>query len=149
MTKTSEEAPSVDDLEPIWIVPVVSLLSIADPMNDDIWGCGVITSEDVIKCENTSIGKIPYSQVAYGHDSRDYHIARIAWLADNGWDDSEHPVSVDLYADASYTWHPIIDGNHRFAASILLGRDTISVSVSGDLDYALEILKPVNFESIV
>lgn len=137
------------DLESIWIVPIASLLSLTDPMNDDIWGVGVITPEAVTACRDNSIGRIPYSQVAYGHDSYDYHIARISWLAENGWDDADYPVSVDLYADASYTWHPIIDGNHRFAASILLGRDTISVSVSGHLDYALEILKPINIESIV
>jgi hypothetical protein len=141
------ESPSVCDSELIWTVPVASLQALADPMNDDIWGCGIITPEEVMLCGNSSIGKVPYSLVAYGHDSREYHIARIAWLADNGWDDSEYPVSVDLYADASYTWHPIIDGNHRFAASILLGRDTIQVSVNGDLDYALEILKPINVGS--
>lgn len=145
----SEELESIDDLESIWLVSVASLLSIADPMNDDIWGCGVITPEAVTRCPDNSIGRIPYSQVAYGHDSYEYHIARISWLAEHGWDDSEYPVSVDLYADASYTWHPVIDGNHRLAASILLGRETISVSVSGDLDYALEVLKPVSLESIV
>jgi hypothetical protein len=144
---SQDEVRPVSDSEPIWIVPVASLLDLADPMSDDIWGVGVITPEEVAACRDNSIGKIPYSLVAYGHDSREYHIARIAWLADNGWDDSEYPVSVDLYADASYTWHPIIDGNHRFAASILLGRDTIQVSVNGDLDYALEILKPINVGS--
>jgi hypothetical protein len=140
----SEERKSLDDLELIWTVPVASLQDLADPMSDDIWGVGVITPEEVILCSDNSVGKTPYSQVAYGHDSRDYHIARISWLADNGWDDFEEPISVDLYADASYTWHPIIDGNHRFAASILLGRDTIEVLVNGDLDFALGVLKPVN-----
>lgn len=143
--QSTDELESLDDLEMIWTVPVTALQYLADPMADDIWGVGAITAEEVMSCRDNSVGRIPYSQVAYGHDDRNYHIARISWLAEHGWEDSEYPVSVDLYADASYTWHPIIDGNHRFAASILLGRDTIEVLVNGDIDYALEVLEPVNF----
>lgn len=132
----------------IWTVPLTALKDLADPMADDIWGVGVITPEEVIACRDNSAGRIPYSQVLYGCDDRNYHIARISWLAEHGWEESgyaEYPISVDLYADASYSWHPIIDGNHRFVASVLLGLETVEVSVSGDIDYAMEVLSPVDF----
>lgn len=135
------------DSDLIWTVPVTSLQDLADPMANDIWGVGVITPEEVIACRDNHIGRIPYSQVLYGTDDKNYHIARISWLAEHGWEESafsEYPISVDLYADSAFSWHPIVDGNHRFAASVLLGMPTIEISVNGDIDYAYEVLKPIN-----
>lgn len=129
----------------LWTVPVESLRQLTDPMKDDIWGYGTISPADVLACADNSLGKVPFSFVSETADeSREYHIARISWLAENGWKETDHPVSVDLYPDAIYDWHPIVDGNHRFAASLIAGRETVLVSVSGDIDFALEVLSPLD-----
>lgn len=129
----------------LWTVSVESLRQLTDPMKDDIWGYGTISPADVLACADNSLGKVPFSFVSETADeSREYHIARISWLAENGWDETSHPVSVDLYPEAMYDWHPIVDGNHRFAASLFSGRESLQVSVSGDIDYAFEVLSPLD-----
>lgn len=129
-----------------WVVPVENLISIANPMELDIWDCGVITKSDILSC-------FEYHNANYSYDndsgmdttSREYNIARIAYIADNELykhhKNEKHPIVVELAE-----WvrgHPIIDGNHRLAAAHILKEEFITIQICGDLDYAHEILCPV------
>lgn len=124
-----------------WLVPVSAILDICNPMTQDVWDCGVITQEDVDSCLDNSMGSLPYELTPCDSSSKEYNIARISWLIDNyDWSDNSdrEPISMDLMEGE--TWHPIIDGNHRVAAAACGGVQAVVVSISGDLDYAEEVL---------
>jgi hypothetical protein len=64
-----------------------------------------------------------------------YHIERIAHLVQAGWEDE---IDVDVGVPA-LGYHPdwiVQDGNHRLAAAIYRGDESIAVSVAGQLDFA-------------
>ncbi len=69
----------------------------------------------------------------------DAHAGRIAFLMRNGWSD---PIVLDLGVPGMPGWQqswPIVDGNHRLAAAILAGHDTIQAEIGGSLDLADEL----------
>ncbi len=64
------------------------------------------------------------------------HIETIASFAAGGWGD---PIELDVGVP-SLGFNPawvICDGNHRFAAAIVLGHDTIAAHASGSVDEIL------------
>jgi hypothetical protein len=70
---------------------------------------------------------------------RQYHIRRVAYLVINGW---HNPIEIDVGVPSlnCYIDWPIVDGNHRFYASIVREDPFILAVISGELDYAEEIL---------
>jgi hypothetical protein len=59
----------------------------------------------------------------------DWHVRRIAWLVKNGWSD---PVEVTISANTRRGLD-VLDGNHRLAAAIYMGHETIKVIVCGEI----------------
>lgn len=60
------------------------------------------------------------------------HVKRIAWFVVHGWTD---PIGIDVGVPslgAIPKW-AVIDGNHRYAAAIIRGQNTILASLSGDV----------------
>jgi len=73
---------------------------------------------------------------------RQFHIRRIAYLVTTSYviDPIEIDVGVpDLGCNPEWI---ITDGNHRLAAAFYRKDEFVPVSVSGDLEYAEELLKP-------
>ena len=67
------------------------------------------------------------------------HVERIAFFVVEGWND---PIHIDVGVPAlghGVTW-PIVDGNHRLAAAFYLKHESIAAEISGQIDYAEEIL---------
>ncbi len=128
-----------------WLVPLENIVAIANPMEDDVWGCGEITITDVLACHDNRLGRDSSGQTPNDSGSKEYNVARIAWLMENyDWNnaDEAEPIQIELMEDEY--WHPIIDGNHRVAAAMCLGVESITVEISGDIDYCEEILKPIS-----
>lgn len=69
----------------------------------------------------------------------DDHAGRIAYLVKNEAEDAIE-IDVGMPAHGCYVNWFIQDGNHRFAAAIISGRKTIKASISGQMDYAEQIL---------
>lgn len=117
-------------------VPVNKLLSYCDPMKDDVWGCGVITVEDVECCEDINIGRLPSGATAEDAGSWEYNVARIAWLCQKGWkaaDSDMEPVTVHVGQDgATRTRVEVRDGNHRLAAACVNRDSIIRVVAEGE-----------------
>lgn len=137
----------------LWTVKVSDLEKLSNPMEDNVWGCGPIEAEEVLAYNDLSNGALPAGMrddegVSWADDiySREFNIARIAWLARNGWDDTKDPISIDVYPDSLAEWPAIVDGNHRFSAALITEMDTIRVTVSGDIDFLMETLKPSKIE---
>lgn len=67
------------------------------------------------------------------------HIARIAYLAAEGW---VEPIEVDVGIPSMNCWvdWPVTDGNHRLAAAIARGDKFILASLAGSRDYMRELL---------
>ena len=110
------------------------------PYLNDIFGS--ITEQDVINCvkdiENGLIEPVLLSlshEVEYDYQaSIDEHCRRIASLVLGGWDcpiliksNYYNPMQFEKY-DA------VIDGNHRVAAAIILGDDTIKARIKWILE---------------
>lgn len=121
------------------MVPLGRLSEFWSPLLDDIWGVGIISMQDVTSCEDLELGKKPYELTsAEESNSRDYHIARIAWLYHNGWDDIHNdvnPISIDVGL-AGQGYVQVTDGNHRLAAAIFRGHTKIKALICGDIDKA-------------
>lgn len=148
---------SVEDsnLLELWTVKVSDVEKLSNPMDDNVWGCGPIDGEEVLSYNDLSNGALPAGMrddegISWADDicSREFNIARIAWLARNGWDDTKDPISLDVYPDSLEEWPAIVDGNHRFSAALINDMDTIRVTVSGDIDFLMETLKPSKIEYI-
>lgn len=72
--------------------------------------------------------------------SRKDHAYKIAWFVKNGFKDPIH-LDVGVPVLGHYPHWLIEDGNHRFAAAIYAELDSILADVSGQVDYAMELLE--------
>lgn len=136
-----------ENLSEVWAVKVSDLAFFVNPMRDDVWECGVIKPADVHSCWDTGFGEDPAEITENGYDSWEYNVARIAWLAENGWDSTlEDPDPITIHSRGAMSGYDpvvIIDGNHRFSAAIILGLEYISVMATGDTGYLSELLRPL------
>ena len=113
------------DLEPR-IMSVFKIRAKCDPFKGCCWP-GLdrpITIEEVAEAMKHSVE--PKSR-------RQEHVAAISQYVINGWDD---PIAIDVGVPSMGccpAWL-IQDGNHRFAAAIVRGDDTITVNASGVVD---------------
>lgn len=109
------------------------IAAIGNPAEEDIWGCGPITETDVLSCPDPSIGRLPAGMTAEDTQSREYNIARIAWLIENHDHHAPDHEPIEIAAlDLLGSW-PILDGNHRLAAAHIAGIKTIPVELHGDI----------------
>jgi hypothetical protein len=67
---------------------------------------------------------------------RNYHVRRAAFLLRAGWDE---PIEIDVGDPGRVVGWKIPDGNHRFAAAIVLGHATIRARVGGSAVLARDL----------
>ena len=146
-----------------WSVDVKKLARFADPLADDIWGVGVIDPEEILSCPNKQLGSTPSSMMQSTARTREYHIARIAYLMEHGWEDVNNEemrvysptdyfesilsMSDDDFSPATIRQRQrlrITDGNHRFCAALLSGGGALKVEPYGDLPFLHKALDPVS-----
>lgn len=118
-------------------VPCEIMRKIYVPMLDDVWAVGGIGYEDVRACPSLKLGTMPHDkitdQIFY---TREYHIARIAWLGKHGWEEGgEHAIELHLGEEGVY----LFDGNHRFSAALVF-HDSITFDFYGDEEEFAKIL---------
>lgn len=117
----------------LWEINVAELSRIVNPMRDDEWGCGVIDEMDVACCEDISMGRLPAGMTAEDPSSHEYNVARIAWLVKNGWDEEDNYEPMVLSCSSAFRRDiHFADGNHRFAAAIISGKETVKVVLVGN-----------------
>lgn len=112
-------------------VPVNLIAEISNPVETPPWP-GVepeITPDDVMRAftDKTFLDhhKTPLPETM--HDDGTEHIRRIAWLMHNPIMD---PIHIDTTAMAHGCW-PVIDGNHRLYAALMMKHAVITVFFSG------------------
>lgn len=146
----------------LWRVKVSSLVTVANPLLSDVWGCGIITEKEIRACKEAGLGRKPSGMMPSKSLTREYHIARVAYLMGATWPAVEyHEMMVyspaDYYAvlgtlaDDDYSPRAvrmrqqvrITDGNHRFCAAVLSGRETVNIEPMGDVAFLRSILSPV------
>ena len=110
-------------------IPLDKITEKWDPFKDCPWCCIPFTKEMVRKAR---VRRTPVANDTWHWEP---HAGRIKYLAKHGWSD---PIEIDVGIPPlhCYVDWPIQDGNHRLAAAMLRGDKTISVSVTGSLDYA-------------
>lgn len=120
------------------LVSVETLKGVANPLTDDPWGCGEITEAMIAEAIDSN------DLLAIIHDStntwsREQHVARIAFIAVNGFYEA---IQIDVgIPGMGFNMHWIItDGNHRLAAAIYKNQKRIRAEISGDVSYAKELL---------
>lgn len=115
-------------------VALERVLLLADPLAEDVWGCGPVGRDAVLReLDQPS---------ACDHDPEPCvtcEARRIAWFVRNGVPaDDPHPIYIDVGIPGwtfEHHW-PIADGNHRVAALSILGAALVPVCVAGDIDAA-------------
>lgn len=124
-------------------IPMAALLEYWDPTIDDVWGCGAIDEEDVLRQVN-DLNNASYSTPldSENFSSYDFNTARIAYLIHHGWDAADvdvEPITVDI-GMSGYTPDELVpDGNHRLAAAKIRGDKTVTVCIIGDIDKAHKV----------
>lgn len=127
--------------EGIVTIRMDSLLEYWDPIADNVWGCGLITDEE-IRNYSGPLRYAPAKQNSAEFFDREFNIARIAYLLNNGWDAAEgdtEPVTLDVGLRGYTPAELIVDGNHRVAAAKLRGDETITVAIIGDVNKAIAV----------
>lgn len=128
----------------LWEVNVSELTRYINPMRDDEWGCGVMDEMDVELCEDPSIGRLPAGMTTEDSSSLEYNVARVAWLSQHGWDESDTYEPMVLACNYGLRSEPhFMDGNHRFAAAIVAGKKTVKVEFLGSVKDLKFTLTPV------
>lgn len=119
-------------------IKVKRLAEINNPFGNSPWGYRINHSDVLKAIEAKSFEPTP--KIPNKRSARRYHINRIAYLVVHGWTDS---IEVDVgvpFLGYNPDWI-IIDGNHRFAASLYRGDETIKALLGGDINYGLELLE--------
>lgn len=130
-------------VEEYMTIPLASLLEYWDPTIDDVWGCGPIDENDVLRqVSSLNNASSPTRLDSENFSSYDFNTARIAYLIYHGWDAPDvdvEPVTVDI-GTQGYTPDELVpDGNHRLAAAKIRGDKTIAISIIGDIDKAYKV----------
>lgn len=120
----------------------LSNLGVVNPYEYVVWQGleAPITQEEIAQAiESEEFEKDPLPDSPARTLTRKEHIARIAYLATNGWDDAIH-FDVGVPSLGCFIDWPLVDGNHRLAAAIYRGDKDILADVSGSTEYAKEVL---------
>lgn len=126
-------------------VPIRSLLHCSYWLE----GEDAITREEIqLAIDSGDFHPDPIAEEWYEDGVRDKHIQRIAYLAVHSWED---PIEIDVGIPVLSYWndHIVIDGNHRLAAAIFRGDETIGACIAGQLDFAEELLDMPNLTELI
>lgn len=130
-----------DDAHSDCLVLVERLRALCDPFADPPWaGVAGMTVEGIrLAVRDRFFQPIPFSSKAKPPVWRvEDHIARIAYLVVQGWDD---PIEIDVGVPALNCWvdWPVTDGNHRLAAAIVRGDEVIRADLTGSCEHMVEL----------
>lgn len=124
-------------------VPVARLVNLINPLDPFIW-CEEPTKGQSIgliyKCLRMKhLLSAPVQDNCTSHRAFRRHCQRIAYLVLNK---AEDPIEIDVGCPSLgfFNHHFICDGHHRLAAAIIRKDETIRASISGEVDYARELL---------
>lgn len=117
---------------------VDSLQEICPIFQNNPWIGTNVTQDMVLQAlANNDLQSSHYDPVSSDWTSSQ-HAARIAYLVQHP---SMEPIHLNFEPDyRSFTDWPIEDGNHRLAAAIVLGWETINTCIRGDLEVASQAL---------
>lgn len=126
-------------------VPMSVMLDfVGDPFEDVPWDCEQFSRQDVLDLPIERACDAPYDEdvqdMVVGQES--YHIARIAYLLHNGWDETGKDIRtpvLEIGFGGYRSGHPLLDGNHRYAAALLRGDQFFTAYIDGDIDEAEEM----------
>lgn len=127
---------------------VQELLALCNPF--DAFGCedNPIEHDEVLACLADGRECLSHTPVWFenararkpvsAEEMRQRHVQKIAYFVKHK---AHTPISVDVGVPSMNCnpEHLVDDGNHRFAAAIIRGDTTISVTVGGDLEHAREL----------
>lgn len=126
-----------------YTLSVAKLRVVADPFRYDPWCVGPLTRLGVARAIGRqkrfcARGAEPMQTPCWDmkgskRAQRRWHIERVAWLVTHGWKD---PIEIDVGVPVlgfCPDWI-VTDGNHRLAAAIYQGAETILASCGGQVD---------------
>jgi len=114
------------------LVSLEKLLEIVNPLRDPPWKeiKDSISTEEV---KNSSLSSSKEEYDSLKPESREQHIAKIAYFVKHGWNDE--PITIVF----NKSLYPIYDGNHRLCAAIIRNDDFILANVEGNGDLIRKI----------
>ena|ERR1700733_1556486 len=121
------------------LIPVANLAELHNPFECSPWGWGSCSLDAVtVAIQQKRFESKPNFLIDTLQDSKEFDIARIAYLVETGWSD---PINIDVGVPAlgCYIDWMITDGNHRLGAAIYRKDEFISAVVDGDINYAFEL----------
>jgi hypothetical protein len=124
------------DIQNFEVISINKLQKQCDPFQEAIWGSKYPISHKEVgeALKNNTVLSTPYSSTLQPPKwSKKKHVERIAFLVLNP---DLSPIEIDVGVPI-LGYHPewiVVDGNHRLAAAIFRGDETISATCSGDVN---------------
>lgn len=116
----------------LFAIPVEIIKEFVNPFEEPVWN-GEVLSDKMIE-HSTPIAEY---YLNLGDDNRkewtiEQHAGRVKYLVENGWD---NPIILDVGVPSlNYYNKMLLDGNHRFAASIFKKEKTIIAELNGEIE---------------
>lgn len=114
------------------LVSLKKLIKIVNPLADPPWK-EIIEPISFQEIEQAQEANIISEYNPFKPESREQHIAKIAFFVKNGWNDD--PITIVFNQDL----YPIYDGNHRLCAAIYRNDDFICANVEGNIKFIKQI----------
>lgn len=119
------------------LVPIAAIKRLCNPFRTTPWTRRVTRAMVAACLEANAL----YAQPLHGNPdvAPELHAGRIAFFVRHGWKDA---IGIDVGVP-SLGYHvrwPVYDGNHRLAAAIYRGDDSILADVDGSVAFAAELL---------
>lgn len=109
-------------------ISVPELRAQVDPLNGSLWGCAAIQEDEVKRAVMQGNFETQHwdgvKDSLHGPDSRDFHIARIAFFVQSGLPDDIHRIRLSI-DDLDQSPIRIDNGNHRVAAAFIRNDPTV------------------------
>lgn len=136
------ETPVSLDWDTVYKIPVEYLLTIANPLEDDLWDCGEIITMEMIA--SARYVKEPYDTDSYSEWTVAQHAGRVRYLAEQP---SFDPVLLDVGCPTlGYNMQALLDGHHRLTAAVYRGDKIIPALLQGDVDFFFDELLQLYYE---
>lgn len=118
-------------------VPVSAIKRVCNPFSRTPWTRRVTRAMVTARLEADDL----YSQPLNGNPdvAAELHAGRIAYFVKQGWHDA---IGIDVGVPelgCRVMW-PVQDGNHRLAAAIYRGDESILADIDGSVAFAVELL---------
>ena len=128
-----QEATGLSGVPDGLVLVPLTRLSRFSPLDRPFWTPKAVTTDQVLIA--VAMGRLrsaPVLELTPDWDQEERHAERIAWYVVHGLSATDFlEIDVGVPALGQRNGEPVVDGNHRLAASLIRGESSVACSISG------------------